>query len=571
LNGDGFGGQGDESEHWVRNRLLAGTLALFAARLVVSLIRTGPLVVADEIGYLTNARALSGGIAGQLEQAPFYRGGYSLLLAPIVGLFSDPDLSYHLILALNAALAASLFPLLYLLLRRVLDAPPRIAIWAALAGAAYPALTVLSQVALSENALFPLVCVWLLALAGLLRADNRRSGLCWGIGLALSTSALWAVHYRMGGAVAIAAFTLIWLGARRRLGPAAALVSLLVLVVGLWATSQLDHFVIDHNYAGVANDEASERFDELLSGAGLRTALANLVGQSWYLLVSTFGLIAVVLADFLGRARAWRRDGDAAPSPVLAALLALTAILLLVSAAAFPERIRPDMLVYGRYVEVVTPVLVAIGLVVLASRPAWAGARRIVVALGLLTAAVILIRAGSTDPGEASRWNVSALPFVTGQVGPAILAAAGVIGGVAAWLLLRLSGGSRRVAGIPATAAVAGALFAAIAVYGIWNPVATSQRGAYPSGWTSPEAVATAEPIAAASYDLDRYDTFGLYASQWFLPDTALRLFHGDSDRRYPRYMLGSRQWAREHPRPPARLLWSDTARDQALWRIEAP
>jgi len=117
-----------DSGHWARNRLLAGTLALFAARLLVSIVRTGPLVVADEIGYLTNARALAGGLGGQLEQAPFYRGGYSLLLAPIVGFFSDPDVSYHLILVLNAALGASLFPLLYLLARRVFGAPPRIAI-----------------------------------------------------------------------------------------------------------------------------------------------------------------------------------------------------------------------------------------------------------------------------------------------------------------------------------------------------------------------------------------------------------------------------------------------------------
>jgi hypothetical protein len=169
------------------------------------------------------------------------------------------------------------------------------------------------------------------------------------------------------------------------------------------------------------------------------------------------------------------------------------------------------MLVYGRYVEVVTPILVAIGLVVLASRSAWAWARRIVVALALLTAAVILIRASSADPGEASRWNISALPFVSGQLGPAILAAAGLVGGFGAWLLLRFSR-----AGTATASALAVALFAAVAIYGTWNPVATSQRGAYPSGWVSPEAAASAEPIAEAGYDLDRYDTFGLYATQWF-------------------------------------------------------
>ncbi|HET7511002.1 MAG TPA: hypothetical protein VFJ65_12230, partial [Solirubrobacterales bacterium] len=85
----------------LRIRLLAGTLVLFIARLILSLFRTGPVLVADEVGYLTNARVLAGGAAGQLEQAPFYRGGYSLLIAPLVNLSSNPTFVYHLVLVLN--------------------------------------------------------------------------------------------------------------------------------------------------------------------------------------------------------------------------------------------------------------------------------------------------------------------------------------------------------------------------------------------------------------------------------------------------------------------------------------
>lgn len=47
-------------------QLVALTVALFAARPLVSLIRTGPVLVADEIGYLMNARVLAGGLPGQL-------------------------------------------------------------------------------------------------------------------------------------------------------------------------------------------------------------------------------------------------------------------------------------------------------------------------------------------------------------------------------------------------------------------------------------------------------------------------------------------------------------------------
>jgi len=96
---------------------LTGTLLLFLAR---SAIRGGPVLVADEVGYLGNARAIAGGIGAQLELAP----------------------------VLNAALATA---------------------------AAYPATTVLSQAEMSENALFPLACVWLICFAGLLSADRDES------------------------------------------------------------------------------------------------------------------------------------------------------------------------------------------------------------------------------------------------------------------------------------------------------------------------------------------------------------------------------------------------------------
>ncbi|HEY8502539.1 MAG TPA: hypothetical protein VIL21_07615, partial [Solirubrobacterales bacterium] len=378
----------------MRNRLIAGTFVLFAVRLIISAIRSGPVLVADEMGYLGNARAITGGIDSQLQLAPFYRAGYSLLIAPLVAIGSSPSFTYHLILVLNAVLAASVLPLLYLLLRRFAGASPAVAFWAALAGAVYPALTVLSQVAMSENALFPLVCLWLLAFGGLWEARDRRGGLLWGLAFGAATGGLWAVHNRMVVAVALALAALAWLVYRRRLHPAALALSVAVIVAALIGTHLLDNFVVDHNYGGSASDELSSRLDELSSFVGIRTALANLVGQTWYLLVATFGLAAAAVASFVR---------ERPRVPVLGALLALTGLLLLISAAAFPERTRPDQLIYGRYAEVVAPALVAFGLAALAGvwsridsdresklNRTWI---RPLLGFGLLTLVVVLIRA----------------------------------------------------------------------------------------------------------------------------------------------------------------------------------
>jgi len=562
----------------LRNRLWAGTFVLFAVRLVVSLIRTGPVLVADEIGYLTNARVLTGGIAGQLEQAPFYRGGYSLLIAPVVGLVSDPSVAYHLVLVLNAALAASVFPLLYLLLTRFGGVRSELAFWAALAGAAYPALTVLSQVAMSENALFPLVVVWLIAFGGVL--STRRGGreVAWAVGLGAATGALWAVHNRMIVAVAVAAAGLIWLAARRRLRPLAAGIGLVVIALAFLGVHFLDSYLIDYNYAGSAPDELSDRMDELFRFGGFRTALANLVGQSWYLLVATFGLAGAAAWDFFGRRRS--TNAEERPAPVLGILLALTALLLLISAAAFPERTRPDMLIYGRYTEVVAPALIAFGLAALSRvwlsfgsnsgtklNHTWEGqVRRLtwpLVGFGALTALVVLIRATASDPDAANRWNISALPFVTVQLGPAILIGAALVALAGAGLLLWASGRGQRLLGLAALA-----LFVPIVAYGVWNPVRSSQRAVYPAGWESPEPAVEEAGARTIAYDLDHYDTIGLYAVQWFLPDSRLLLFRGSREAPPARFVISDEGWAKQHPATGARLLWQDSGRDQALWRL---
>lgn len=243
---------------------------------------------------------------------------------------------------------------------------------------------------------------------------------------------------------------------------------------------------------------------------------------------------------------------------MLGVLLALTALLLLISAAAFPERTRPDMLIYGRYAEIVAPALIAFGLAALSRVPrrfAWPLA-----GFGALTALVVLIRATASDPDAANRWNVSALPFVTVQLGPAILIGAALVALAGAGILLWASQRGQKTVALAALA-----LFVPVVAYGVWNPVRSSQRAVYPAGWESPEAAAAAAGAKTISYDLDHYDTIGLYTVQWFLPNTKLTLFHGNRQPPPSRFVLSDEGWARRHPG--AKPLWSAAGRDETLWR----
>jgi hypothetical protein len=184
-----------------------------------------------------------------------------------------------------------------------------------------------------------------------------------------------------------------------------------------------------------------------------------------------------------------------------------------------------------------------------------------VLAFALLTGVVVLIRATASDPEAANRWNVSSLPFLTVQLGPAILIGAALVAAGGAFLLRRAAARS-----LPALAASAAALLLAVTAYGLWNPVRSSQRAVYPAGWESPEDVAERHRIGRVAYDLDSYDALGLYVTQWFLPDTEMLLFHGRSERPPSGFVISGSSW-RSHD-PGARAVWKDAGRDQVLWRV---
>ena len=203
-------------------------MLLFGARALLGLFLRGPENVADEVGYLTNARLFAGGLPGQMSLAPLYRGGYSLVIAPVVALDLSPTTTYRLIVVVNALLLASLLPLLHLLLTRMFAVPARSAFLAALVGAAYPSVTAWSQLAMSENLLAPVTVVWLLAFGRLVAARGRRSQVWWTVIAAACAAVLWGTHGRMVVALLVCGATFVGLvafGTLRRAAAAALNVS----------------------------------------------------------------------------------------------------------------------------------------------------------------------------------------------------------------------------------------------------------------------------------------------------------------------------------------------------------
>jgi hypothetical protein len=548
--------------------LLTGTAALFALRAVAIRQRSGPVLFADEAGYLGTARLLAGGLPFDMGSSPFYRGGYSLLLAPVARLDLSRAAAYDVVLLVNSALAASVLPLLYVLLRRVLLLPPAAAFGGAAVGALYPSVTAVAQVALSENLLLPGLLLWLLAFAALLRAPTGLAGAARGAAFGACSGALWTVHGRMIVVVALTAACLLALAASRRVPWAAAAAGAATLTCGLVLSRALDALVARESYGGMPAEEIGSTLGRVDGAAAVLAVLRNLLGGIWYLNVATFGLLGVALVG-LGVASATRiRQRDAGvPELTTALLLATTLGLLAVSALWFVEPTRPDHLVYGRYVEPVVPALLAIVTARVTTGAASLHLRRTLVVVAALTALVAAGRHRAQFPGElGNRWSVSSLPFFTSDLQPAVLVGAALVGLGGACALARVA--ARR----PALLWLAVlSLFLPVTVFTQLRLVAGDQKTVYADGrWTSPQPLVAASGDAAVGYDTAHFDRTAVKLYQYFLPDTQLLMFDGSAAVSPAALVFSGAAWAAEHPERAWAPLWRDPARDQVLWAAPA-
>jgi hypothetical protein len=545
--------------------VIGGAAALFAARAALAPTRSGPIVFADEAGYLGAARLLVGGPRFYMGSSPFYRAGYSLLLMPIARLDVEPRVAYWLVVVVNSVLAASLFPLLFLLLRRVFKLPPAAALGGAIVGALYPTVSSFTQIALSENVLFPLIVLWLLSFHFLIDSRGAKALLA-GLAVGACAASLWMVHGRMVVVLGLTVMALAMLASQRRIPVAAALVALALMCLGLILTRRLDQFVIDGNYGGHAASETDtlmRGFDSLRSTAAV---LRNLLGGAWYLLVASFGLLAMLIPTVVGKSwRGLRRRGFSSENLILGLLLTAMAGLLIVSALWFATPTRSDELVYGRYVEPVVPPLVAVGVAMLMNRSLRPRISRVLCVIAVLTLIVAALRAGVEFPGEsANRWSIASMPFITFDVAPAAVVGAGFVAAAGAWVVTITSRRACRAVWV-----VFLVLFVLVTAFTQVRLVQGDDHNIYRAGWTSPQELVESHG-AEVAYDTSQLDRTTIKVDQYFLPNTRFETFDATTTPPPARLIFSGSNWSKDHPELPATILWRDPGHDHVLWLLSS-
>mgnify|MGYP001812291523 FL=1 len=332
-------------------------LAAVAAGAIVAVIRRWTswgrdeyAIWPDEPAQLAIARFLGGGTRWNMDDHSVWRPLFGTLLAPVHWFTDDPVTVLHVALAMNALLGGVAAALLVIVARRLTPLSPRWAAGAAVVVSATPAVLFTTEFVFAESLVAPLFLGALLATLHLHEAPTLRTGVV----AAVLAGAAFGAHSRMLTLTLIVVGVVVLAAARRRipLRDAALVIGVAALVVAVvevftrWLVSRLwDQPSTRNSPAGVAEQIA-----------GGPAVLLSAIGQAWYLLVASIGVIAYGLVVMVRRAR-----GAQGPTPAgdASVVLATVGACFALSVVFMSDRWRSDQLVYGRYNDaVVTPVLV---------------------------------------------------------------------------------------------------------------------------------------------------------------------------------------------------------------------
>lgn len=343
--------------------------ALGGACLVVLVWATfasrGASVRPDELGFLLNGWVLTGHTETLFGEGfrSFYTAGFGVVTAAAAVVGRNIDAQYRLSLFANIGLVVATAAALSRLAFRHLAVARRTARSLAIIVSLAPSVAANALFAWSETLnRFLFVAIVLLAYEHVRRPRWSTS-----MTLAVASSFMVIAHGRF---TLVPALVIVFLvvsasPAPKRLmlltlgGVTAAVVSYVVFTrVNVWLRREL--------YPAAGGKEG-RMVDKLLTGSNLPSLGRSATGQLWYVLATSFGLAAVGLAMNvrsigLGLRRIRNLDWLAP-----AFLFATAGSVALASALQLLRVIRPDHLVYGRYLEAVAPVFVMVGLAAVVS------------------------------------------------------------------------------------------------------------------------------------------------------------------------------------------------------------
>ncbi|WP_433131711.1 hypothetical protein ACQPWW_11010 [Micromonospora sp. CA-240977] len=345
-----------------------------------------PIAHTDEDSYLNTARALAGGPGGfSSENDLLRRVGYPMLISP--AFLGDRDFgdSYRIVQLINAMANSTLLPLAYLLGRRLLRLRRSYALLGAVAAATLPATAFYAGIAMIDTVMAPLVVAWLLAVHRWI----ERPGPLAAATVGLLVGGFHLLHSRGLVIVAVHAGLVLLLFLRRRIGPPAVLAALLPVLAMALVNAAVIRYLGDRVYL-LGSTPGGSTVEAVASVQGVVRVGAGVGTQLWYLVVITFGMAGVAWAAAVREL--WRpRHGDAARWTMGVALVVTVGVAGGASVILAGITGKPLDAIYGRYVQMLAPFWLLVGLGVLLTAGHRVVLRRAAVAVALLVGGGALI------------------------------------------------------------------------------------------------------------------------------------------------------------------------------------
>ncbi|MEU8183319.1 glycosyltransferase family 39 protein [Micromonospora sp. NPDC049044] len=366
--------------------LVVGWVLSVAWRMWLSRHIVLPIAHTDEDSYLNTARALAGGPGGfSSENDLLRRVGYPMLISP--AFLGDRDFTdaYRIVQLINAMANSTLLPLAYLLARRLLRLPRPYALLGALAAATLPATAFYAGIAMIDTVMAPLVVGWLLAVHRWIERPGPRAAATVG----LLVGGFHLLHSRGLVIVAVHAGLVVLLFVRRRISPPTVLAALLPVLAMALVNAAVIRYLGDKVYL-LGSTPGGGTVDAVASVQGVVRVGAGVTTQLWYLVVITFGMAGVAWAAAVREL--WRpRHGDAARWTMGVALVVTVGVAGGASVILAGITGKPLDAIYGRYVQMLAPFWLLVGLGVLLTAGHRVVLRRAAVAVALLVGGGALI------------------------------------------------------------------------------------------------------------------------------------------------------------------------------------
>ncbi|MDR1630861.1 MAG: hypothetical protein LBS36_11745, partial [Oscillospiraceae bacterium] len=346
---------------------------VFLVYFIFSLQYTGPAYLSDEIGYLSKAAAIAG---FPVDVASSWQAGYSILLAPLFILFSDPFIIWKGVLFLNAIMFGLSFIILFYLLRQL---DPGKSTWQIIFTMAicafYPAFITMSGYAFSSPA--AILCFMLILMTLTLSLHNSES-LLWHFINALLVGYFNWIHPTGLSIAAVYIMMLLIIRGEKAwvIATKIAIVVFMIIAYKIGIHPWLNSIMTPKGYsAGNHYGSITSFLQRLLSNWRFLLYLPIVVlGQFSYFIVASFGLVNVLIYDLYSLYTQIRRKDSMLSRQkrnsfvIMAFICASFFGIIVMGSISFTYSFKPgkelavSYLLYGRYAEVVFLPILAYGL-----------------------------------------------------------------------------------------------------------------------------------------------------------------------------------------------------------------